>query len=149
MPTFTEREPAVRADVFLDAAYAIALAAPSDQLHARAVALAEQLEADQTRLVTTQAVLLEIGNALSKQRHRAAAVQLLSSLQVDPSVEVVVLSTELCAKAFDLYRGRPDKEWGLIDCVSFVVMETRGIAEALTADEHFEQAGFRALLREQ
>lgn len=149
MPTFTEREPTVEADVFLDAAYAIELAAPSDQLHARAVGLAEQLEANQTRLVTTQAVLLEIGNALSKRRHRAAAVHLLSSLQVDPSVEVVVLSTDLYAKAFDLYRGRPDKEWGLIDCVSFVVMETRGIAEALTADEHFEQAGFRALLREQ
>jgi predicted nucleic acid-binding protein len=35
----------------------------------------------------------------------------------------------------------------LIDCVSFVVMEERGMMDALTADEHFEQAGFRALLR--
>ena len=136
------------AEVFLDAAYAIALAAPSDQLHAQAVALAERLEADRTCLVTTQAVLLEIGNALSKRRHRAAAVQLLSALEQDPSVEVVGLSPELYAKAFDLYRERPDKEWGLIDCVSFVVMESRGIAEALTADDHFEQAGFRALLRD-
>ena len=40
-----------------------------------------------------------------------------------------------------------DKEWGLIDCVSFVVMEYRGITEALTSDAHFEQAGFQALLR--
>jgi predicted nucleic acid-binding protein len=85
----------VRADVFLDAAYAIALAAPSDQLHARAVALAEQLEANQTRLVTTQAVLLEIGNALSKRRYRGAAVQLLASLEADPSVEVAALSSDL------------------------------------------------------
>jgi len=136
----------VRADVFLDAAYAIALAAPSDQLHARALALAEQLEADRTRLVTTQAVLLEIGNALSKRRYRAAAVDLLSSLEADPAVEVVALTPELYAEAFDLYRDRSDKEWGLIDCLSFVVMTARGISEALTADEHFEQAGFRALL---
>ena len=138
----------MRADVFLDAAYAIALAAPSDQLHPRAIALAEQLEAEKTRLVTTRAVLLEIGNALAKRRHRAAAVELLSAVEADPSIEVVALTPELYAEAFQLFRDRPDKEWGLIDCVSFVVMKARGIAEALTADEHFEQAGFRALLRE-
>jgi predicted nucleic acid-binding protein len=137
----------VRAEVFLDAAYAIALAAPADQLHTRAIALAEILEANQTRLVTTQAVLLEIGNALSKRRYRVSGVQLLSSLEADPLVEIVALSSDLYAKAFTLYRERPDKEWGLIDCVSFIVMHTRDIAEALTADEHFEQAGFQALLR--
>jgi uncharacterized protein len=111
MHTFTGRNPRVRPDVFLDAAYAIALAARSDQLHARAVALAEQLEESRARLVTTQAVLLEIGNALSKRRYRGASVQLLSSIEVDPTIEVVALSSDLYAKAFELYRGRPDKEW--------------------------------------
>jgi hypothetical protein len=40
-----------------------------------------------------------------------------------------------------------DKEWGLIDCMSFIVMQDRGITEALTADDHFNQAGFKALLK--
>ena len=40
------------------------------------------------------------------------------------------------------------KEWGLTDCVSFLVMQDRGLTDALTTDEHFQQAGFRALLRE-
>ncbi len=71
----------MQAEVFLDTAYAIALSSTNDQFHARAVALAEQLEALGTRLVTTRAVLLEIGNALSKQRYRQAAVQLLASLE--------------------------------------------------------------------
>jgi len=101
----------VQAEVFLDAAYAIALAALSDQLHMRAVVLAQQLEAGRTHLVTTQAVLLEIGNALSKRRYRAAAVVLLSSLEADPSIEVVSLSPGLYTEAFDLYRDRSDKEW--------------------------------------
>ena len=74
----------MQAEVFLDTAYAIALSSTNDQFHARAVALAEQLEALGTRLVTTRAVLLEIGNALSKQRYRQAAVQLLASLEATP-----------------------------------------------------------------
>ena len=99
-------------------------------------------------LVTTQAVILEIGNALSRQRYRRAAVKLLNSLEADPNVEIVPLSQQLYTRAFQLYCSRPDKEWGLVDCVSFIIMQDRGITEALTADEDFQQAGFRALLRE-
>jgi len=62
----------MQAEMFLDTAYAIALSSPTDHFHARALELAEQLEALGTRLVTTHAVLLEIGNALSKQRYRQA-----------------------------------------------------------------------------
>jgi uncharacterized protein len=138
----------VPGEIFLDAGYAIALAAPSDQLHIRALALADQLEATGRRIITSQAVLLEIGNALSKRRYRAAAVQLLSSLAADPTVEVVPLSRALYDQAFSLFRARPDKQWSLCDCISFVVMESRGLSEALSADEHFSQAGFRAVLRE-
>jgi len=110
--------------------------------------LADELEASGTRLVTTWAVLLEIGNALCQVQFRDAALQLLSSLQSDASVEIVPLAGALLEQAVKLYSERPDKEWGLTDCVSFVVMEARGIRDALTADEHFQQAGFRALMRE-
>ena len=64
----------MKAEVFLDTAYAIALSAPNDYFHNRAVHLAELLEAAEVRLVTTQAVMLEIGNTLSKQRYRLGAV---------------------------------------------------------------------------
>lgn len=53
-----------------------------------------------------------------------------------------------CLRAIELYSTRSDKEWDLIDCISFVVMQDHGITEALAADQHFVQAGFRALLRE-
>lgn len=120
--------------VFLDTAYAIALSVESDEHHERAEELAEQLEAEQTRLVTTQAILLEIGNALSKKRYRKAAVELLDALEQDPQVEIVPLSEELFELALELFRNRPDKEWGLVDCISFIVMQERALTEALTTD---------------
>lgn len=137
------------AEAFLDAAYAIALSAPGDGFHAKAYALAEQMERDETKIVTTRAVLLEIGNALGKQRYRTDGVALLEALEEDSNVEIVPLTEDLFARAFQLYRSRLDKEWGLIDCVSFTVMQERDITAALTTDEHFRQAGFRVLLREE
>ena len=91
--------------------------------------------------------MLEIGNALSKQRYRQDALELLTALERDGQVEIVPLTENLYEQAFDLFRRRPDKDWGLVDCASFVVMQERSLTEALTTDEHFEQAGFRALLR--
>ncbi len=135
-------------EVFLDASYAIALSAPTDEHHDRAGELAEQIEAEETRLITTRAVVVEIGNALARLRYRRAAIELLVALEQDPSVEIVPATEQLYERAFGLYRDRPDKEWGLTDCLSFVVMKDRELTEALTADEHFRQAGFRALLRE-
>ncbi len=135
-------------EVFLDTSYAIALSSPKDNLHEKAIRLANQIKAAGTCIVTTHAVMLEIGNSLSKQRYRRAAVGLLYALEVDSKVTIVHFSEELYVRAFKLYRERMDKEWGLVDCVSFIVMSERRITDALTTDKHFEQASFRALLRE-
>ncbi len=132
---------------FLDTSFAIALSVESDAHHETAVTLSEQLEREQTALITTTAILLEIGNALSKKRYRQAAAELLDSLDQDKTVEIIQIDAELYRKAFELFRLRPDKDWGLVDCISFIVMQEQRIFEALTSDEHFEQAGFRALLK--
>jgi len=135
-------------EVFLDTSYAIALSSPKDNCHQKAARIASQIKSAGTRIATTHAVTLEIGNSLSKQCYRRAAVGLLHALDVDPRVSIVPFSEQLYVRAFKLYCDRMDKEWGLVDCVSFVVMSERGITDALTIDVHFQQAGFRALLRE-
>ena len=56
------------------------------------------------------------------------------------------MDTALLRKALELYRSRDDKEWGLTDCISMVVMQEQGLLEVVTADHHFKQAGFRASL---
>jgi predicted nucleic acid-binding protein len=93
-------------------------------------------------------VLLEIGNSLSRQRYRAAGISLLQALEADPSIEVLPLSEDLYTRGLHLFCSRADKEWGLIDYISFLVMSDRAMTKALTADEHFQQFGFQALLRD-
>jgi hypothetical protein len=129
---------------FLDTAYAIALSAVTDQYHQKAEILSRQIETEAILLITTRAVILEIGNALAKLRYRAAAIELLDSLEEDLNVEIIPLSEELYSQAIELYRQRPDKEWGITDCISFVVMQDYGVTDALTTDEHFNQAGFKS-----
>ena len=133
--------------VFLDTAYAIALSVETDEFHDKALRLADQIEDQKVTLVTTRAILLEIGNALSKAYFRKAAVALLDSLENDRNVTIVPFTQELYTTAFQLFQTRMDKEWGMIDCVSFVVMKQYGISESLTTDQHFQQAGFTALLK--
>lgn len=131
----------------MDSSYAIALGSPRDRHHARAVTLAHTIEATRIRVVTTQAVVVEVGNALSKRTVRSRAVALLDLFDRNPPIEVTPLSEELFERGTTFFRRHQDKDWGLTDCISFIVMQDRGLTDALTADAHFRQAGFRPLLR--
>ena len=135
-------------ELFLDTSFSIGLVSPRDQIHEKAITWAKKIEESKIPLVTTRAILLEIGNALSKLRFRQVGVGLLENLENDADTTIVSLTDELYKKAFELFRNRPDKEWGVVDCISFVVMTERNIEAALTSDKHYEQAGFRALLKE-
>lgn len=133
---------------FVDTSFLIALASTSDRHHAMAIRLLDEAERSGAQLVTTDAVLLELGGALSRLAYRAGALTIITELRADARVEVVPISGPLLDRALDLFARRADKEWSLADCVSFEVMLERGITGALTADAHFEQAGFVAMLRE-
>lgn len=133
-------------EVFLDTSYAVALASRRDQHHKKALELATDVERRRLRQVTTRAVVLEIGNALSTPRFRHTAIGMLEYLDRDPTIEVIPLSESLYRRGFELFRQRLDKEWGLVDCISFIVMQDRGITDAFTSDHHFRQAGFTPML---
>jgi hypothetical protein len=132
--------------LFMDTSFAVALISPRDQHHASATLLLRRIEAQRIPLVTTRAVIVEVGDALSKRPLRRKAVALLDTYEQDPLLEVAPLSEELYERGRAFFRRHNDKEWGLTDCISFVVMKERGLTDALTADAHFRQAGFRPLL---
>ena len=98
------------------------------------------------KIVTTEYVLVETGGLLSRRQDRPTFIALVRELESDAAIEIVPASKSLFRAGLDLYAKRPDKEWSLVDCISFAVMKQRRLTDALTADHHFEQAGFRALL---
>ena len=133
--------------VFADAGYWIALWNPADALHHQAMVYADA--SGSTRVVTTQMVLVEALDFMagSGEFRRKVAAQMVQALESAPSIEVIPQTDAQFRAAVERYAARSDQRWSLTDCASFLVMEERGIAEALAYDRDFEQAGFRALLR--
>lgn len=134
--------------VFLDTGYVIALLSRRDHYHAKATTLSYTFEQNQARLVTTPAIVFEIGAAFSRLSHRSAGKKFLDHLHSHPLVDIAPLTPPRYDRAYRLFAERMDKEWSLADCLSFVVMEEYGLRDALAADIHFSQAGFRPLLLE-
>lgn len=140
-----QMEQNVPTQTFTDTMFVLSLINVRDQYHYQATVLADQL--DGTSLLTTDAVLLEIGNALARA-YKHEAVTIIEGFLSSDDVEVVRLTPELFEHAWTLYKQHQDKTWGLVDCLSFLVMRERGMYSALTFDQHFVQAGFRALMRD-
>ncbi|MEH1873295.1 type II toxin-antitoxin system VapC family toxin [Nostoc sp.] len=132
--------------IFLDTVFIQALLNARDQYHIKARTLLPLVQSA-VEVWLTEAVLIEVGNALSAF-NRTAAIRFIQQCYQTPNMSVVSVDTELLNRALQLYQSRLDKTWGLTDCISFIVMQDRGLIIAATADQHFIQAGYRALLLE-
>ena len=129
---------------FADTYYFLALLNARDEAHEQAVALAGSLRRP---ILTTTWVLTEVADGLAETPGRTVFPDFLARLRGDRRTTVAGTTDILFEGGVRLYAGRPDKEWSLTDCISFIVMESNGLTEALTADHHFEQAGFEILMR--
>jgi uncharacterized protein len=130
--------------LFLDTAFIQALLNPRDDYHNQAKQLFPRIRAA-SEVWITEAIFAEVGNALSAF-NRNGAVQFIQQCYRTDNIRIVSVDTELLMQALTLYQSRPDKTWGLTDCISFIVMQQQSLTDAVTGNRHFVQAGFRALM---
>jgi predicted nucleic acid-binding protein len=109
-------------EVFVDTSFFIALLNNKDKFHHKAITLQKQLSANKAKKFTSEYVLLELGDGLSSLRFRHLAVQILERIYQDDSFEIIAISSEIFTKTLKLFKTRPDKEWGMTDCSSFIIM---------------------------
>jgi predicted nucleic acid-binding protein len=130
--------------VFADTSYYVGLLSKSDELHSQATQFASTYRG---RVVTTAWILVELGNFLSPVSTRGSFTNVVDALKQSPYVSIIAPHPRYFEAGLTLYYRRGDKAWSLVDCISFLTMEQHGITEAITADHHFQQAGFKTLLR--
>ncbi|MGH7944640.1 MAG: type II toxin-antitoxin system VapC family toxin [Opitutaceae bacterium] len=129
--------------VFADTFFFLAILNARDAAHHGSIVASR---ATRARWVTTAWVLTEVADAMALPGNRAVFLKFLRTLESNSNVTINPASDALYRRGLEFYASRPDKEWSLTDCISFVVMLDHGITEALTGDHHFTQAGFVALL---
>jgi len=133
--------------VFADTDYWVAILNFHEQLHAKARAVS--LKAND-RIVTSEMVLTELLAFYSAkgEQLRDGAATFVERMRQSPNVTIVPQSSAQFQEALAVYKQYRDKQWSLTDCASILIMREESITEVLSNDQHFEQAGFHALLRD-
>ncbi len=133
--------------IFVDSFAWIAAINKSDNHHEISLRILEELLNKQAKLITTNYVVVETINALSKVEFRKTVIEFIDKLGKSPSVQIVKITDEIYNNAWTLYQQRMDKDWGITDCTSFEVMQMFNIRKAFTGDKHFEQAGYSLIVK--
>jgi predicted nucleic acid-binding protein len=131
--------------ILVDTGYFIALLEPSDELHSRARVWAGAVR---ERLLVSEFVLVEAVNWLSHGAQRVRAHRLVEAVHSNRQYEFVPSMPQLLHAGLQMHAQHHDKDWSLTDCISFQLLHQRKVWHALAYDQHFEQAGFVAMLRQ-
>ncbi len=129
--------------VFADTSFFIAFLCHNYKHHKQALNLMATLEEP---IVTTKWILAELGSFLSKGTDRALFANLIEKLLRHPHVRILSADDSSFKAGIALFNKRHDKDWSLIDCISFAIMQQLELTHALTADRHFQQAGNMLLI---
>ncbi|MBE5231442.1 MAG: type II toxin-antitoxin system VapC family toxin [Microcystis sp.] len=104
---------------------------------------------EQKRIYTTNYIIAELVALVNSPLRvsRSRIFEIIDAIKTATYIEIVHIDDVTDTLAWTLCKSRIDKAWSLVDCTSFIVMQQMEIQEALTTDQHFEQAGFIRLLK--
>ncbi len=127
----------------MDTSAFYALASATDDMHAQAVAVHDELKQATARLLTTNYVVLESVSLLQRRIGIREAERFGDF--VTTQVEVVWIDEAQHRTAWILWKRSRLRGLSLVDCSSFAVMRDLGVQQAFAFDPQFRTAGFRLL----
>lgn len=127
--------------VYIDTSAWIALHEPGDGNHAQAKAALASLVRKKRTLVCGLHTAVEFADGLARHYGQPAAAKSIGKILLSPSVRWLPSEPHFEA-ARSIFTSR--EAWGvdLSDCLSFALMEARGVEAAFTYDADFAKAGF-------
>lgn len=130
---------------FLDTSYILALEVKNEDAHERVIQNWKILSASNALLITTTYVFDEVVTFLNSRKLHSKAVEIGNQLLESSDLELIEVDRLLFGLGWQYFQKHQDKSYSFTDCVSFIVMQERGILTSLTLDNHFSQAGFQIL----
>ena len=117
-----------------------ALLVRDDQIHVRARANLEHFVENNTSLLTSSYGLVETLTLLQRRVSLEAVWDF--DRRIMPILDVVWADERRHAQAMQRLHAERSRSVCLTDCLSFEIMEGRGIKTAFTFDSHFTERGF-------
>jgi len=129
--------------VFVDTSAFYAVVDRDDENHPRALCAWVDLLNGDTRLLTSNYVLLET-SALLQHRIGAAALRAFHQ-DVRPLLDVEWITNERHQAAVEATLTAGRRKLSIVDSISFQTMMERGVRTAFCFDRHFREQGFEVI----
>jgi predicted nucleic acid-binding protein len=133
-------------EIFVDTSGLYALVDRKDSHHPVARAVVERALRSGRRLLATDYIAAETVNLANARSGSGVAIRVLDLLEQSAGIRIEWIGTTRFDMTKAFFRKHADHAYSFTDCTSFVVMRELKLAQALTSDRHFTQAGFEALL---
>ncbi|MBI5208228.1 MAG: PIN domain-containing protein [Candidatus Firestonebacteria bacterium] len=137
--------------IFIDTSAWIALEDRKDINHQKALEIKNELFISRSRLITTNYILDETYTLMLLNVGYRKTVEFkykLDEFIKNNLVIVYYITSEIEHIAWKIFEDfNKDKTWSFTDCASKVIIEKVGLREIFTFDHHFEQMGFKVLLK--
>ncbi len=129
--------------VFIDASAWVAIANRKDRNHKGAVRIFRRLLDSSTRLIATTWTTYEALTIVKSRLGFSQAERLWERIKARAVVDLIWIDEQIERNALELFWDYKDKNWGVVDCSSLVVMKAVGCRQAFAYDGHFVEAGLQ------
>ena len=126
--------------VFVDASAWVAIANRRDRNYQDAVQIFRRLLESSTPLVTTTWTTYEALSIVKSRLGFSQAERLWERINSRSVVDLTRIDEQSERGALEIFWRYKDKKWGVVDCVSLVVMQSLDCRHAFVYDGHFVEA---------